>query len=676
MNFFSALYVICFIFISECIFQVQAVASEQNTIAQEKKTIVSTSSGSVQKDLLHTITESLLKGDYLQGKAYLSNYKKQYGEDDAYDTEYARLLALTGKSTEALERANALLKKDPGNATVLQIKAYALAHPEQLQQSPMDAAKLSAEQAERAQIDPSLFVAAAKAYLAAQDNNDALHMLDRALTLSKNDTTILYLRANVLAKMGNDEAALASYKKLYKQDPKQPEFLLAYARTAYNSNHLNLAAKLYTEYIRAYPQDKEPWLEAAYVQAFRGSFVNAISLLNEYKAQFGESTAYLVERARILAIANYPGEALSIVSELLPLYPDNYDLNYANTVALFYDNRPNDMFYSLKTVEKINPNTRETDALRSFVSVPYISRVSVEEYHSHDSQTVDIDRVSFSPKYAISPDSSILGDFYAENISASVSSGLNPIEGGNSVTLTNYKSGFSKQFSPHIALEALGGVSHVSDGRNAAVYTLNMETKWNDNFLVNLLSKEDYYDVSARAVSLGVKQNVEQANVTIRPCIQCLVNVDTAYSIFSDSNRMKYGSVNLLRNVLSTQWATLNFGLASQWQGFEKQLNNGYYSPNFYQYYGANVGLYIKQSDNIGYNMSLGLGEQKDDTFVQFSPANDYGIQGYFGIYRDWYLILAGGYSTRVSSSTQISPGLGSNYHVYSVDAKLTRRFF
>lgn len=669
-------WVVALSFICGCVFSAEASEPGKATAVQGTETIVCSQPETTQEQLIDQIASSSVKGQYSCSKALLSVYKKKYQADNAYQMEYARLLALTGESQKALGIVKPLLKEDPGNKTLQQIQAYALAHPEPIQLSSADIAKLSADEAEKVQINPDLFLKAVHAYTVAQDNGNALSMLRKAQALRPNDLDIVYLQGKLLQSMGDYEGAFTIYKKLYKQDPKNAKFLLAYARMAYQTNRLDLAAKLYTDYIRAYPNDKEPLLEAAYAQAFRGSFRTAISLLNQYQKRFGESTSYLIERARILAIANYPTEALSIVGKTLPQYPDNYDLNYANTVALFYDNRPDDMFNSLSVLDKIKPNSMETINLRYFVSVPYVSRVDMDEYHSHDSQTVDIDRVVLSPKYALSPTSSILGDFYVENLSASLSSGLNPIEGGNSVTLTNYKAGFSKQFSPSIRLDALGGASHASDGRNAAVYTANMATKWTDNFLVNFLSKEDYYDVSARAVSLGVKQNLEQANFIIRPCVQCLININTSYSIFSDSNRMSYGSVNLSRNILSTQWFNLNFGLASELQGFKEQLNNGYYSPDFYQYYGANTGLYIKQSDNIGYNLSVGLGEQKDNTFERFSPANDYGVQGYFGIYRDWYLILSGGYSTRVSSAATALPSTDTNYRVYALDVKLTKRFF
>jgi hypothetical protein len=83
--------------------------------------------------------------------------------------------------------------------------------------------------------------------------------------------------------------------------------------------------------------------------------------------------------------------------------------------------------------------------------------------------------------------------------------------------------------------------------------------------------------------------------------------------------------------------------------------------------------IYVKQSDNIGYEFAIGLGTQKDETFATWAPANDYSATGYFGIYRDWYLVATAGTSTRGRSIAN-NPSEGT-YRVYSFSAMLTRRF-
>ncbi len=628
--------------------------------------------------LIQSIQTALLKGNYDLGAKKIKDHENTYGKDPAFLTEKARYFALTNQSKAALQILEPLLQQDPNNQELLQIKQYAIAHPSPaktialIPETPMDAAKRLARSAEQAN-DPILYSQAAKAYLVAQDNADALLMINKAVALKPNDVDYLYSQAEMANQAGDYKTAYAAYRKVYAQNKNSGPILLGYARSASSCNKLDHAAKLYTLYIRQYPNDSKALLEAAYVENFRGNFRQAISLLDQYRARFGESKDYLIERARVTASATRPTQARGIVNQLLPLDPDNYDLNYANTTALYYLNQPIEMFDSLSKVDVLDPDSAQTQGLNSFIHTPYRSNAGMDVYHSRDSDTVDITKAVLSSQYFISPLTSLIGNVGTEELSASSSSGLNPIDGGKSLNLSTANLGLTQQVTPNLGLSGLVGGANVSDGQNAFIYQANAFIRWNDYFKTNLLSKESYYDVSPKAVSLGVKQNITQANFLIEPCLQCYLNVNTSYSTFSDDNSMEFASAKLMRTFLATQLFNLNFGVTAQWDGFAKQLNDGYYNPESYQYYAGIIDLYIKQSDNVGYSLIVGLGEQKDETFTKFTSANDYGGRAYFGIYNDWYLVLSGGYSTRLRSVAE-NPTLGE-YHVYGLDAALTKRF-
>ncbi len=638
--------------------------------------------------VIKKINTASVKGNYALAAQTIKQNEAKYGTTPAFLTEKARYYALTNQPQAALQIVEPLLKKDPNNKDLLQIKQYALSHPAKsavvvVQKTPMQIADEAAATAAKTNSADD-YAKASQAYMAAQDTKNALVMINKAVALQPNNYDYLSRQAEIAYQAGDYPTAYVAYQKLYAYDSNNPKYLLGYARASSATNRLDRSAELYNLYIRRYPSDPHPWLEQAYVQNFRGNFREAIKLLDHYKEHFGESKEYLIERARILASANRPTSSKAIVDNLLPTNKDNYDLNYANTVDLYYLNEPLPMFDSLAIVNQLdaasgqvqgNPGyvSGQTQGLNDFIRTPYRSNAGVNVFHSHDSDTVDITRTTLSGQYFLSPETSLLADGSTEEISADRSSGLNPAEGGDSLNLSTYDVGLTHQVNSNIGVSGVVGGAHVSDDQNAFIYQANVYTRLNDYIKMNLLSKESYYDVSPRAVSLGVKQNLSQATFLIQPCMQCYFNVNTSYSSFSDDNSMEFVSGTLMRTFVATQWLNLNFGATAQWDGFDKQLNDGYYDPKDYQYYAGIIDMYLKQSDNVGYSVYIGIGQQKDETFTRFTSANDYGGKAYFGIYKDWYLVLSGGYSTRIRAVAN-NPNLGP-YHVYGLDAALTKRF-
>jgi hypothetical protein len=81
----------------------------------------------------------------------------------------------------------------------------------------------------------------------------------------------------------------------------------------------------------------------------------------------------------------------------------------------------------------------------------------------------------------------------------------------------------------------------------------------------------------------------------------------------------------------------------------------------------ATVFGYWKISDNDGVGLVGSSGVQRDNNTDSFDFSGNAGVEGTFGIYRDWMLKIGGSFfDTRVSTGA---------FHAYVIQIALTRRF-
>ncbi len=632
----------------------------------------------------------LLMDKDADGEHALAQYKQKYGEDDDYLTEKARDLAFRDNPQQALKVLAPLLAKDPSNDVLLDIKDYATARlklatvanqstnqstnqSNGAAASPLATANMAAATARMHGTNPQDYAVAAQAYLDANDKGHALVMINHALRLAPNNTKYLILKADIADQLNDKNLKYRIYQQLYAMDPTNTKYMLGLARATGDLNMLERSAHLYEHYLDLVPNDKKAWLEYAYIQSFRGNDTKAIRVLDKYHARFGDSDDYLATRARIVASATRFTESFAIVNKLLPRLPNNYDLNYANTTDFYYNNQPIEMYQSFNKVKQIEPDSDETNGLWSFINTPYRSNIGLDAYHSFDTDTVKISRFTLYGQYFLTPCTSIIGNVTEERLSASISSGLNPVKGGHAVYLPAINIGVNQRLNPKLAVQGMIGGQNASNGKNSFNYEADAFANPSETlgFIVQL--KRAFYDESARSVSLGVRQNLGQVTVNWQPCLQCYLTVAGSYSTFSDGNTMRWVNVLPGVQVISSENFNVKLGIDAQYEKFGKQLTDGYYNPSNYKYASGVLDIYYKHSDNVGYEATVGLGTQHDETFTTWKPADDFSLKAFIGIYQDWYLTLTGGLSTR-GRSIAANPGLGT-YRVYGFDASLTRRF-
>lgn len=625
--------------------------------------------------------------NYTTGESILGQYKQKYGEDDRYLTEKARDLAFRDHSQQSLDVLAPLLKKYPSNDALLDIKNYATkrlkSHPEGLKHAveettvktipPIITANNAAAFARRRGTDANDYAIAAKDYLDANDAKNALVMINDALKLDPVNSKNLLMKAEIAKSLNKKAQVYQAYQQLYAMNPTNPKIILGLARAAGDVNKLDQSSCLYQRYLKMVPNDKKAWLEYAYILSWRGNDRYAVWTLDKYRRRFGDSDNYLAERARILASATRYTESFAVVNRVLPRLPNNYDLNFANTTDFYYNNQPIEMYKSFKRVRAIEPNTDETNGLWDLINTPYRSNIGLEGYYSRDSDGIRISRLPISAQYYLSPLTSFIANVTPERLSAPMGGGLNPIEGGHAISLPGFNIGANHRISPNLALQGLIGAQYASNNQKSFNYEADAFINPLDTLTINLQAKRAFYDLSPRAVSLGVKQNLGQVTLIWQPCLQCYLTVNGQYATFTDTNNMRLVDFSPSVEVISSAKFNVKLGIEGEYFKFAKQLYDGYYNPSNYKYGSGVADIYYKYSDNIGYETSIGLGLQRDETFTSWRAANDYSVKAYYGIYQDWYLVLSGAYSTR-GRSIALNPGIGT-YWIYAFDAAITRRF-
>ncbi|MBT9591767.1 MAG: hypothetical protein IV089_12845, partial [Thiobacillus sp.] len=92
------------------------------------------------------------------------------------------------------------------------------------------------------------------------------------------------------------------------------------------------------------------------------------------------------------------------------------------------------------------------------------------------------------------------------------------------------------------------------------------------------------------------------------------------------------------------------------------------YAPARYQRYALTAFTYWKLSDDDGVSVAFGLGPYKDNTMGGYRTGGDISAEGFFGIYRDWYLNVKAAYSDYGGGDT-------GAYRSRLFEVSLTRRF-
>ncbi len=644
---------------------------------------------------------NLWAGNLRAAEKALQTYRKKFGSDRSYQIEKIRFLAFSGKFHEALQRLKQITKETKNHReaeNLLEMKRYI----ENGLSSRQRLAKLKKAAPKNIQKSPSVrYYEASIKYAMINQPDQALMMIQKAVKLDPANIQYLKNQALYANWVNNQSLVYESYLKILSIQPNNPEAILGLARFYARKGAYGTAIQYYKAYITLKPENPDGLIEYAYTETWCSNFLAALNILHRYKRLFGVDFKYLKAKARILAEANYPIAALKINTPLLKAHPKDPGLLTAQSIALFRNRQPSEAFKVLDKLNELQKMDESLNNLNRFIRTPFRSNFGGDIYHSEDTDSVRINKLPFSEAFFLTPYTQFTIDGRLEHIQANLGSGLEPLQGGMGLDMFNIMAGLRQRINSKIALAVKAGVTrptNLPDTTPSQVYNfLEIQgpsnafirtsipdiSAYNAAVILNPLDgvsmvisqNRDYYDVSARAVSLGVIRNFSHFGLAFTPffLIQQGIFMEADYGSYSDTNREKKLLAAYKLGIIRRPRFSLDVGLFGLWDRFAKRLTHGYYDPLKYYYYAATIDASINFSQDIALLFSFGFGMQKDETFIREEPGGDASVKLLYGITKNVQITATVGTSTRGRS-------IGTNaltkrrYQVSAVDVGLVVR--
>jgi len=497
---------------------------------------------------------------------------------------------------------------------------------------------------------------------------EALAEISKALELEPENLDYLKAKALLATWIGDYETAVESYKKLTEKLPDDDEVLLNLARANSWSNNLDDAVYNYRDYLAKHPDEKQILIEYSKTQTWRGNYAGALEILEEYNKKFGEDNDYLKAKADTLARSGKSDSALLIIKPLLIVEPDNYELNYANTYALLYGNRVADAQESLKVLERLRPNTKDTKDIKRLVITPIRTFVNFDAYYYQDSDDLEKTAFKLSGSKFLQPETSVDAFVVNHYLRAVEGSGLENIDGSRDLSVQEGRIGISHRFTPSTYITGNFGAAKAEGLDNILTYSINADFQPNDEIKLDLTHSYDYYLISPRAVSLDIKHRESLMLAQWSPTLRDIIVLEMKYDSLSDSNNLWELTFAPRRVVRRGQNFNLDIGVRGWWFGFTDTFRNGYYNPELYQSYQITSFGYWKISDDDGLGFMLSGGYLKDNEMTDFRFGVGLNVEASFGVYKDWMLKIRG---AAINNERQY----GGSFEAESIGCLLERRF-
>jgi tetratricopeptide (TPR) repeat protein len=515
--------------------------------------------------------------------------------------------------------------------------------------------------------DHALFYRLAQSYASDKEAGDAADAIERAVALAPSNLEYLRSRADIASWRGDYATALDSYRRILAIAPDDPGARLGIARVHYWRSQLDDSARAYRDYLASQPGVAAAAMEYIVVVTELGDYARAMELLEDYREKFGDNVAYRKQKARVLAWAERPTASLALVNELAPTLRDDYELGYTRTVALHYAHRPREALASLADVALLRPGSREVQDLTRFILTPLRSNATVDFGYHAGSDDVSIRHAGLKGEYVINPETRLFGGTDRQWIHADAGSGYEKPDGGTAIGYNRIWLGVRHRLSPRLSLDAQAG-SGTAEGDSRFVYEVGADLQPADELAMRLSHRQDLYAVSPRAAKLGIERRATTLDATWTPDLRWTLASRLGYDTLSDGNTRWEAELAPRRAFLRSQRLNLDLGVSGRWFGYDADPGNGYYAPSLYQRYALTAFTYWKISDDDGVSLAFSYGPYKDNTMSGFRAGGDIVAEGFFGLYRDWFLDVKAGVSRYGGSAT-------GGYRSQMFELSLTRRF-
>ena len=590
-------------------------------------------------------------------------YLEQRPDDKDVTLEYMELEAERG-NTQAVQEYDARYRQRFGESKEYWLRMadiYALGN---------DATASSAALKEATRLAPqdhALFYRLAQSYPTEKEGAAAAAAIERAVELDPKNLEYLRTRADLAAWRGDYAMALDSHQRILALAPDDAGARLGIARVQYWRSQTDASAAAYRDYLAQHPDVAAPWMEYIVVVTELGDYARAMELLEDYRKRFGDNLAYRKQKARVLAWAERPTPSLGLVAELEPSLREDYELGYTRTVALHYAHRPREALASLADVTRLLPDSKETTDLARFIRTPLRSNATVDFGYASGSDDVTLRHAGVRGEYVINPETRLFGGADRQHMSAKAGSGFVKPDGGTSIGYNRAWLGLQHRYSPKLSVDAQIG-SGTAEGDGRFIYEVGADIQPTDELALRLARREDLFAVSPLAAKLGIERRSNTLDATWTPDLRYTVASRFAYGTFSDGNDRWEAELAPRRAFLRTQRLNLDLGVSGTWFGYDRDPGNGYYAPSRYVRYAVTAFTYWKISDDDGVSVTVSYGPYKDNTMGGYRSGGDIVAEGFFGLYRDWFVDVKAALSNYGGGAT-------GGYRSNLFEISLTRRF-
>jgi len=520
--------------------------------------------------------------------------------------------------------------------------------------------------AHAAPTNPDVYYRLSQAYSMRNAAAAALQAIEGALRLDADVPEYLLARAQLAAWMSDYGRAQSTYRRLLALQPTNDEVRLALARVSAWGGKTNEATRAYQQYVSRHPEQADVWIEWTRAEMWRGNYAAALKVLNGYRARFGDSTTYQQERAAVLARADRPTAARTILRPLIEARPDALPLHVSNTIALLAQQRAHEARHSLETLRNLRPEDPEAIGVGEMLRASIAPNAGPRAGFYTDSDRLQVFRSAFQVSAPLWFDMRLDAGFERQDLEARRGTGLERADGG---TRTEQEHGWLglQQRLGRLTLAGRAGRARTS-GAELFSYRIGAELRPHDAWKVRIDRSFEPFSISPRAVSLGLSRRTDRLRVSWSPGVRYQIDAEGAVHELSDGNQRWEVLVTPRRQVLRSQRLNLDIGAALHQFGNKLDLSNGYYDPRRYENYSLVLFPYWKTSENTGIGFVIGAGAQRDETFPEYRFGWNAAAEATIGIYKSWMFQVHASATVNERTETGAFRGFGSG-------VSLSRRF-
>jgi hypothetical protein len=320
----------------------------------------------------------------------------------------------------------------------------------------------------------------------------------------------------------------------------------------------------------------------------------------------------------------------------------------------------------VEAAERAQPGGKDAVDLRRGTRVRTSSELTLGWGLTDDSDDIQVERYGLAANIRLSDDWRLLGNWAEYGYSAPIGGGYEPIGGGTSIDDSQFWIGVSNTPATDSRWTALIGTSD-TDAGSETLGLLSWDQRVSDDWRFSVGADRNRLGISPRSVSLGLMRDQFLVQARYAPGLDWTWDGFASYQDISDGN----GRTELLfagrRAVVRNQNVQLDLGGEVNWQSYDDDPGNGYYSPENYRRVSLTAAAYFPFTENTGLALRAGLGVQRDEDFENWKSANDISLEYVAGIFSDWELRLQAGYSDRAQAA--------GVYDASSFGVQIKRRF-